>query len=168
MRIWPGLMLPGFGRSQKNKIVGSVFISLCFPLCPGQGRNHAGALILTLSLGDTKCPVPLTYHSNMWEPLYNPYGLGDKDTDHPVIGRAEQPQALLSASGDNTNKEPSIVRSATQQSGPVPKAEVLGAPALWPVLPSISPSFSSGQNTNPLSQCFSKYSAECSGRCLRH
>lgn len=112
-------MLPGFGRNQKNKIVWSVyFISLCFPLCPGQGRSQAEALILTLSLEDTKCPVPLIYHSNMWEPLYNPYGLGDKDTAHSVIGRAEKPRVLLLASIGNCDKDPATCKVSYPAVGP--------------------------------------------------
>lgn len=117
-------MLPEFGRSHKSRMIKSVsFIFLCFPLCSGQGRDQKVAWTLTLSLGDTKCLMPLTcFH--ICEPLYNPQGLGENDIAHPVTGIAEQSSALLWASIGKNNKGLINFQGELRRSrGPVPKAE---------------------------------------------
>lgn len=103
----------------------------------------------------------------MWEPLYDPWELGDKDIAHPIVGRTEQLAALLPTSAGNSKKGPIDLQGLLPRSqGPYSRYRVrsLWAPALCPGLPLVPSSFSSFQNTNPLNQCFPKYSAECSGR----
>lgn len=162
-------MLPQFGRSQKSRTIKSMsFISLCFPFCPGKGRDQTVARPLTLPLGDTKCLMSLTC-SHICEPLYSPQGLGENHIAHAVTGIAEQSSAWLWASMGKNNKGLINFQGQLPRSrGPVPKAESgpVGTSAVSCASFS-SPSFSSCLSMIPLNQSLSKYLAGRSGRCLR-
>lgn len=161
-------MLSEFSRSQKNRMIKSIsLISLCFPLCSGQGRVQIEAWTLTLSLGDTNCLMPLTC-SHRYEPLYNLQGLGENDIVHPVTDIAEQSSAFLWASMAKSNK--GLINSQGQllrSRDPVPKAEsgpcVHQCCVLW-FLQQLHLFLVAWAQ----SLCLSKYLAGCSRRCLRH
>lgn len=112
---------------------------------------------------------PLTSSSHMWEPLYEPRRLEDKDMAHSVMGRVEQPGLCCQPPQTRVKKDPwpsevSFPEAAALE--PVHSEVLMETGAVSYAFLS-NPLLCLLPEHKPLEQMFVKVSIEYSGRCYK-